>query len=266
MVQLLKRLSDRAFGRKHREVRRDSPLSKHVAPAGLLPSSQIIRLGSGYGGWHLPKAHGLTSASVCYLAGAGEDISFDCQLARGFSCDVRIIDPTPRAIEHFKQLSNAVASGLPFCVSSAETEFYDVSQQDLQRITFWEVGLAGKDAEMRFYLPKNPDHVSCSAVNLQGTEDFFIAQCHRVKTLMERHGDTQLDLLKIDIEGAEYQVIEDIVSSLTLPRILLIEFDECHSPLDGRADDRIAQHISMLSGAGMRCVTIEGCNATFVRE
>jgi len=69
----------------------------------------------------------------------------------------------------------------------------------------------------------------------------------------------------MDIGGAEYGVIRDLLDSNALPRILLVEFDEVHTPLDGDADDRIGRHIRRLVEAGMRCVAIEGCNASFVR-
>jgi hypothetical protein len=41
---------------------------------------------------------------MCYSAGVGEDISFDCALVERFHCQVRVIDSTPRAIRHFNNL------------------------------------------------------------------------------------------------------------------------------------------------------------------
>jgi hypothetical protein len=54
--------------------------------------------------------------SICYCAGAGEDISFACALVERFRCQVRVIDPTPRAIQHFTNLEKAVMSGERFPV------------------------------------------------------------------------------------------------------------------------------------------------------
>jgi hypothetical protein len=82
---------------------------------------------------------------------------------------------------------------------------------------------------------------------------------------MRQEGDTSIDLLKMDIEGAEYAVINDIVVSELLPRLLLVEFDEIHTPLDADASVRIRQHIDLLLEAGMRCVAVDGSNATFVK-
>jgi hypothetical protein len=130
---------------------------------------------------------------------------------------------------------------------------------------FLPIGLADQDVELKFYLPKDPAHVSCSTVNLQRTESYFTAKCHRLHTIMAEEGDVKIDLIKMDIEGAEYSVIRDILASSLLPRMLLIEFDEAHTPLDDDAGTRIHDHINRLVEAGMHCVAVEGCNATFVR-
>jgi FkbM family methyltransferase len=242
-----------------------SPLLAHIDPGKLLPAEATIRLGTGYGGWIIPADAGLDAGSTCYLVGAGEDISFDCGLVREFGCRVRVIDPTPRAVHHFNQLVEAVRAGRKFPINQSATEFYDITAGQLQQMSFLPVGLADQDIELKFYMPRNPAHVSCSSVNLQKTEEFFIAQCHRMATIMAMQGDSRVDLLKIDIEGAEYSVIKDLLDSNMLPRLLLVEFDEAHTPLDADSGKRIGDSIRRLLGAGMRCVAVEGCNATFVK-
>lgn len=243
-----------------------SPLFSAIEETYLLPHDSLLRLGTDYGGWIIPSNVELDEGSVCYLAGAGEDISFDCALVKRFGCKIRVIDPTPRAIEHFLKLSEAVCNGQRFPVNNSATDFYDLNPDQLARLTFLPVGLADRDIELKFYLPKNPSHVSCSTVNLQRTENFFNAQCHRLSTLMAQQRDSHIDLLKMDIEGGEYVVINDLVESGLLPKFLLIEFDENHTPLDENASGRIAHSIKLLTDSGMVCVAVEGSNATFVRS
>jgi FkbM family methyltransferase len=242
-----------------------SPLLQYIDRGFLLPSQRLIRLGTAYGGWLIPADAGITSSSICYSAGAGEDISFDCALAERFHCQVRIIDPTPRAIQHFNSLEKAVKSGERFPVNNGKEDCYNITAENFERLRFLPIGLADQDTELKFYLPKNPAHVSCSTVNLQKTEQYFTAQCFRLTSIIQQQGDVSIDLLKIDIEGAEYGVIRDMITSHVLPRLLLIEFDEAHTPLDNDANARIKKHIDDLVRAGMTCIAVEGSNASFIR-
>jgi FkbM family methyltransferase len=237
-----------------------------VDVTSLLSPEKLLSLGTSYGRWIIPADAGLGSRSVCYCAGAGEDISFDCALAQRFHCAVRIIDPTPRAIRHFEGLKGAVRAGNRFPINNSTSDHYDITPEDLQRLTFYPIGLSDDDQELKFYLPRDPTHVSCSVVNLQKTQEYFSAPCLRLASIMRQAGDAQVDLLKMDIEGSEYAVIRDLVAAAFLPRILLVEFDEVHMPLDGNASERIREHIDLIGKAGMRCISVEGSSATFVRK
>jgi FkbM family methyltransferase len=266
---IIKQMLQKAVGKVRGLARgpggRVSPLLPYMDHTRLLPPGELLRLGTMYGGWIIPKDHGLTADSLCYCAGAGEDISFECALVERFGCRVRIIDPTPRAVQHFRDLERAIQSGKRFSVNNSRSDFYSITEAHLERLSFLPVGLANQDAELKFYLPRNPAHVSCSVVNLQKTDRYFTAPCFRLSSIMCQQGDRAIDLLKIDIEGAEYGVIEDLVASESWPRLLLIEFDEAHTPLDDKAPERINKHIKLLVRSGMRCVAVEGSNATFVK-
>jgi hypothetical protein len=81
-----------------------SPLLPYVDRTALVAPKELLCLGIAYGGWIIPVDAGLTADSMCYSAGVGEDISFDCALVERFHCQVRVIDSTPRAIRHFNNL------------------------------------------------------------------------------------------------------------------------------------------------------------------
>lgn len=267
MKNIFQRFIERMF-QKQVELNADnlSPLARYVDRSQLVSPDHLIRLGTSYGGWIIPRKPALTESSICYLAGAGEDISFDCALVKLFCCNVLIVDPTPRAVQHFRELAQAVREGRRFPINDSDVDFYDITAPGLARLRFLPFGLADKDAELKFYKPRNPAHVSCSTANLQKTDEYFTAQCYKLSTLMTQQGDTEIDLLKMDIEGGEYAVIKDLLASNMLPRILLIEFDEAHTPLDNDAVERIKESIRQLTSAGMRCIAVEGCNATFTRS
>src|SRR5690242_8717937 len=61
----------------------------------LVERRDLVELGTpGYGSWIVPLGL-LGPASVCYLAGAGEDISFDLELVARCRCPVHLFDPVP---------------------------------------------------------------------------------------------------------------------------------------------------------------------------
>lgn len=182
---------------------------KFVKPKYLLNRSvKTIRMGTSYGGWAIPEDT-LNAGSIVYCAGAGEDISFDTAVAQQCNCTVQIFDPTPKAIAYVKKQKAA----LP--------------QQTSDKLMMNEVGLFDQDTTLRFYAPKNEEHVSHSVTNLQHTDNFFEAKVKSLKSIMTGLGHDHIDLLKIDIEGAEYVVIDDILKNNYDIKTLCVEF---HNP------------------------------------
>jgi len=222
-----------------------------------------MRLGGVYGGWDIPT-NALTDQSICYLAGAGEDITFDIALSAKYGCHIHIIDPTPRAKDHFidtiKSLKSSVQS------KTGNDEYYPVASNiSFDKIHFHPIGLWNKKDIIKFYAPQNENHVSHSALNLQRTTNFFEASVLPVSDLMNQLNHRQLDLLKLDIEGAEYNVIEDILISKIPIKILCIEFDETHTPIDRDFHKRIKKSIHLLQKAGYKIINIDKeFNFTFI--
>ena len=59
--------------------------------------SHIVRLGSPYGGWSFCDISSI-NGGVVISCGAGEDISFDVEMALKYETNVFIVDPTPRSL------------------------------------------------------------------------------------------------------------------------------------------------------------------------
>lgn len=197
-------------------------------------SEPLVRLGTAYGGWWVPRWVG-GPGMICYLAGAGEDISFDAALVEAGSTVVTI-DPTPRAIAYVE--ANAPSGSFDFV----------------------PVGLAGVSGTRRFYAPRDDRHVSHSMSNLQRTSSFFEAECRTLRSIACERGHHRIDLVKLDIEGAEYEVIESMLRDRVLPRVLCVEFDQ-PMPIG-----RVTQQVRVLRAAGYCAARVEGFNVTFLRE
>lgn len=185
---------------------------------------KLVRLGSNYGGWTIPS-NLLNEKSICYCAGAGEDISFDVNLIKQFKCNVFCFDPTPRSIEHINELRRNTTNNIPF-YTIPDKLAYNANESILSKLNFYPFGLWNQNTIMKFYIPKNPNHVSHSIANLQKTDSFFEAQCYSLTTLMNKFNHKKIDLLKLDIEGAEIAVINDIIKNKIDVKCICIEFDE----------------------------------------
>ena len=203
----------------------------------------LTKIGSDYGGWVIPP-EAIEARSVCYCAGVGEDITFDLGIIGQCNCEVFAFDPTPRAKVHVEKHA-----------------------QDVPKFHFCAVGVWDEDAMMKFYVPANPAHVSHSVLNLQKTEAYFEAQCKRLSTIMQDNGHARIDLLKLDIEGAEYKVIDSILHDRLDIGMICVEYDEGYNSLDDQYFTRIKQSVASLLDAGYAMAAVEPrCNYTFIRN
>jgi FkbM family methyltransferase len=182
-------------------------------------AKRFLDLPSLYGGWVIS-------------AGAGEDLSFDFELISKFDCKVLIIDPTPRAILHFKNAIKHVGKTAKSVYSesgSQPTDAYDLKNVDNSRVFFIEKALWSKEKKMRFFPPIDPSHVSYSLSNLQNVklkDGILEVESTTVKNLCNDFGISNLALLKLDIEGAAGNVCKNLFSDGIFPKQIVIEFDE----------------------------------------
>ena len=206
------------------------------------PMWRMKRLGTAYGGWNIP-VQSLREGSICYCIGAGEDITFDLELVKSFGAIVYCYDPTPRAVSH---VESAIAG--------------------LSNYRFFNVGIWDENRTMKFFGPQDPTHVSHSIVNLQGTDHYFEAECKTLATVLQENGHTAPDLLKLDVEGAEYRILQHLIQLHIRARILCVEFDEFHHPVDADYKSRISAAVSDLCAFGYVLIKTEASNYTFIRS
>jgi FkbM family methyltransferase len=195
------------------------------------------KLGSRQGGWVVPTDM-IKPEWICYCGGVGEDVTFDLALIDRFGCEVYAFDPTPRAISHAAR-----------------------SAANNPRFHFYPYGLWSADTELKFYASRNPQLVNHSAVNLQGTSSYFVAPCKRISTIIKELGHDRIDLLKIDIEGSEYEVLDSLIEDdLRFIKVLCVEFDQ---PMPIVGIYRMARKIIRW---GYSLASIDAWNYTFIKR
>lgn len=160
--------------------------------------------GTSYGGFYiLPEL--LHDSSIIYSFGIGKDISFDKACIKKHRCKVFAFDPTPKSINWIgRQKLPVNFQFYHFGISSAGSGYYD------------------------FYMPKHVKGVSGSLV-LQND----VAKENHISVLMKSFDDIaaelnhrHIDVLKMDIEGAEYAVLEKILASPVTIDQLIVEFHD----------------------------------------
>lgn len=194
----------------------------------VTPLNNLMYVGSVKHGYHIPKNY-LNSNSVCYCVGAGEDISFDVELVRLFGSNVFIIDPMPYARHHYEKLIDLTNKGEEFTIDKGKYAYtYKTRKEDFNKITYLETGIWNEKKIVKFYDPAKDNYAGHSIINLQATETYIEAPVDRLVSIMKEHKHKSIDLLKLEIEGSEYTVIDTIAEDKPDIKIICVEFDEFH--------------------------------------
>lgn len=143
----------------------------------------------------------LGESSIIYSFGVGKNVTFELDVIAKIGCQVFAFDPTPRSAQWARE------------------------QAFPPQFQFFEFGIAEADGEMEFHPPRNPAHITYSVHMERHQESVPVrAPVRTVDSLMRMLSHDEIDMLKMDVEGCEYAVIDQLASTRLRPRQLLIEF------------------------------------------
>ena len=221
-------------------VRRLKILAKAVLGKELLMRPNVLcekeRFGSGYGGWDVVVSS-LNPNSVVYSFGVGEDASFDMALIEKYNLIIHAFDPTPKSIEWVKR------------------------QKFHENFVMHSYGIAAFDGEVSFNPPSNPDHVSYTILDRPFTKSKAISvPVRKISTIMQELGHASIDILKLDIEGAEYDVIKDLYASGIRPEQILIEF---HHRFPNVGIEKTKEAVGCIKSMGYQLFSVSATNEEY---
>jgi FkbM family methyltransferase len=196
------------------------------------------------GGWWF-STRNLVPGGIVYSLGVGDEIDFDLAIIKEYAVNVFAFDPTPNSINLLD-----------------DNELPD-------RFHFQPWAVTARDGTLKFYPRLKKDgsksDVMFTMIATDETRDDVIeVPAYSLATIVEKLGHNRIDLLKMDIEGAEYEVLDGLLASPVKPTQLLVEFHHRF------VDDGLAKTydvIARLRGEGYRILAISevGREISFLR-
>ena len=158
-------------------------------------------IGTSYGA-HTVLRESLDARSIVYSFGIGEDVSFDLGLIERYGCRVHAFDPTERSVAW--------------------------ARANIDHL-LWKlhpIGIAAEDGEAEFASPANETHVSFfravdAAAHRQGSVRLTVRS---LPSIMRDLSHDRIDLLKMDVEGFEYEVLQSMLGTSIRPAQIAVEF------------------------------------------
>lgn len=187
-------------------------------------------MGNSYGGFYIHPDILNSSANV-FSFGIGEDISFDNALIKEYKLHVYAFDPTPKSIDYINR------------------------QLPIRNFSFHPFGINEESGKKTFYLPKNSNHVSGSLheTNIVDHNNAMILEFKSLGDILKDIQIQNIDILKMDIEGSEYDVLDSILNLDIVIKQILIEF---HPQMFENGKKLTTNCFKKLNKSGFKCFAV----------
>lgn len=176
-----------------------------------------------HGGWWVCP-HLVPRGGLAYCFGVGRDIRLERALAERFDMEVVAFDPTPSTIEWMEE------------------------QERPAGLRYVRLGVADYDGEAFFHQSRSATG-SHSMVRENAEGRGSAVEVRRLSTLLRQQGHESMDLLKLDVEGVEYEVLEEMVDAGLRPRMILVEY---HHRFPAIGTGKTEASLELLRGQGYR--------------
>ncbi len=145
----------------------------------------------------------LGEESVVYAAGVWGSMTFEVEIAKRFNAKLLVFDPSPLWKETAEKPENRN-----------------------QNITFLSYWIAWEDKDVRFDVPSENSWLCYTTESDNEYIEKEVFACRSIPSLMKEFRHKKIDLLKMDIEGFEYEVLDSIFSNNLDIKQICLEFHD----------------------------------------
>lgn len=168
------------------------------------------------GGWWFCQ-DAIRKDDLVYSFGVGQDLRFELALVADHGARICTFDPTPSSLEWIgRQELPAGLCHIPLAVGA-------------------------EDGELELYEPGSATTCHSLVRRVGQTGRSIRVPVRRLPSIMRELGHDRIDHLKLDVEGAEYSVIVDLIESDIRVRQLLVEFHHRFTAIGAGATTRALQ-------------------------
>ncbi len=140
----------------------------------------------------------ISENSIVYSCGIAEDVSFDEEISSKFGCTVFMFDPTKQSLKFMNKNNNP-------------------------KLKFFNIGIWKYDGNIKFY--HHEKNSNLSVTNIFHSENYFNLPCKSIHSLMKEHKQNKIDVLKMDIEGAAFEILNDLLDKNICPKQIVVELE-----------------------------------------
>ena len=159
---------------------------------------------------------------IVYSFGIGGQIKFEEELVKKFDSHIFCYDPT--------------------------TEEFIKNFNGSKLIKLFPYGIWDTDQKIKFYYNEGERNKGASITNYFETDENDFSeelQCYTLKTLMSKNGHKYIDILKMDIEGAAFNVFDNILNDEIYPTQIVTEFGFSDKDQFNSEDEKKYQEFSI---------------------
>lgn len=183
---------------------------------------------------------------IVYSLGICDDIAFELDIIEQKKAQVFAFDPTPYSVQWInKQTLPSLFHFYSWAAASKDGTFF----------LYPRIKRGGKRSEVMYTFHKQEGQ----------RKDGVSVDAFTIESMTKKLNHQKIDILKMDIEGAEYEVLENMLNSALRPKLLLIEF---HHRFKGIGKDKTIKAIDSLREAGylIANISVTGREICFVNK